>query len=86
MFLSITHNRTGEEYLRRLSPTESLDLRAHCRAWVDRETEGAARPSFSEPGSHIPSGCGEYHAQIRHFKRGCGVCWTSEDFFLDWQE
>lgn len=86
MFLSIYHNQSGEEYLRRLAPRESLDLRAHVKKWADGETDGAAKPSFSEPGSHIPNGCGEYQAEIRHTKAATGSCWTNEPFFLDWSE
>ena len=86
MFLSIYHNRSGEEFLRRMAPNESLDLRQHVRRWAERETEGAAIPSFSEPGSTIPNGCGEYQAEIRDTKAGSGVCWTCEPFFLEWAE
>jgi hypothetical protein len=86
MFLSIYHSQSGEEFLRRLSPSESLDLRAHVKLWVERETEGAARPSFSESGSHIANGCGDYQAEIRDTKRESGSCWQEEPFFLDWIE
>lgn len=86
MFLSILNNQSGEEHLRRLSPTEPLDLREHVKAWVNNETDGAAEPSFSEPGSHIPNGCGEYQAEIRDTKRATGSCWTCEPFYLAWQE
>lgn len=85
MFLSIYCNQSGEEYLRRLSPTETLDLRHHIAQWVERETDGQASPSFSEPDSHIPSGCGEYQAEIRHTKVAGGSCWTCEPFFLNWE-
>lgn len=86
MFLSIYHNQSGAEYLRRMAPNESLDLRAHVQKWTDRETDGAALPSFSEPGSHIPNGCGEYQAEIRDTKAATGSCWTAEPFYLDWSE
>lgn len=86
MFLSIYHNQSGDEYLRRLSPSESLDLRMHVRKWVYQESEGQAKPSFSEPGSHIPDGCGEYQAELRDTKATSGSCWTSEPFFLEYSE
>lgn len=86
MFLSIYENSSGEEHVRRLAPNETLDVRHHVRKWVDRETEGAAVPSFSEPGARIPNGCGDYQAEIRHTKRETGVCWDSEPFFLNWED
>lgn len=86
MFLSIYHNQSGVEHVRRLAPRESLDLREHVRKWVSAETEGAAVPSFSERGAHIPNGCGEYQAEIRRTKAPGAVCWTSEPFFLNWSE
>lgn len=86
MFLSIYHNQSGDEFIRRMAPNESLDLREHIQRWAERETEGQAAPSFSEPGSHIPNGCGEYQAEIRHEKRAGATCWISEPFYLDWLE
>jgi hypothetical protein len=80
MFLSIYNNRTGEEHLRRLAPRESLDLREHVRKWA---ADYDSRPSFSEPGSHIPNGCGEYQAELRETKAAGAVCWTSEPFYLE---
>ena len=38
MFLSIYHNQSGDEYVRRLSPTETLDLREHVLR--DRRVDG----------------------------------------------
>ena len=87
MFLSIYHNQSGEEYLRRLSPTETLDLREHVRRWVDRQYgDYGGKPSFSEPGSHIPNGCGEYQAEIRYTKAAGAVCWCCEPFYLSFEE
>lgn len=80
MFLSIYNNHSGDEYLRRLSPTESLDIREHVRKWAECYD---ATPSFSETGSHIPNGCGEYQAEIRYTKASGGTCWTSEPFYLE---
>ena len=85
MFLSIYHNQSGAEYVRRLAPRESLDLRRHISQWVERETDGLARPSFAEAGAHIPNGCAEYQAELRDTKRESGSCWTSEPFFLAWE-
>ena len=79
MFLSIYHNQSGEEYLRRIAPNEKLDLRAMVRRWA---TAVGCKPSFSEPGSHIPNGCGEYQAEIRYTKASGATCWTSEPFYL----
>lgn len=84
MFLSIYHNQSGDEYLRRLSPTETLDLREHVRRWAAAHYD--AVPSFSEPGSRIPNGCGEYQAEIRHTKESGAVCWSCEPFFLYFDE
>ena len=81
MFLSIYHNQSGDEYLRRLSPTETLDLREHVRHWVDQHYgDYGGKPSFSEPGSHIPNGCGEYQAEIRRTRAPNGSCWCCEPF------
>lgn len=87
MFLSIYCNRSGEEYLRRLSPTETLDIREHVRRWADQQYgDYGCTPSFSEPGSHIPNGCGDYQAEIRYTKAPTGSCWTSEPFYLSFEE
>lgn len=86
MFLSIYHNQSGQEFLRRLSPTQSLDLRTHVEAWARQEFDGMAKPSFSEPGAHIPNGCGAYQAEIRHTKQPGASCWASEPFFMEWCE
>jgi len=85
MFLSIYNNQSGDEYLRRLAPNESLDLRAHVKAWALRVygMEYGTKVSFSETGSHIPNGCGEYQAEIRYTKKVGGSCWTSEPFYLE---
>lgn len=85
MFLSIYHNQSGHEYLRRLSPTESLDLRHHVRQWAAREYGDYGEPvvSFSEPGSYIPNGCGDWQAEIRDTKASGGSCWDSEAFYLE---
>lgn len=86
MFLSIYHNQSGAEFVRRLAPRESLDLRRHVSQWVERETDGLGRPSFSEEGARIPNGCGEYQAELRATKRWTGSCWESEEFFIAWNE
>ncbi len=90
MFLAITCNRSGEDrLLRRLSPSEKLDLRAHVHAWAESysaDFDMPMVPSFSEPGSHIPQGCGDYQAEIRDTKVPGASCWTSEPFFLVYAE
>ena len=84
MFLSIYHNESGEEYVRRISPSEKLDLRAMVHKWVNVTFEGECIPSFSETGSYIPNGCGEYQAELRDTKVSNGFsCWTSEPFFVE---
>lgn len=84
MFLSIHHNQTGEEYLRRLSPSETLDLREHVRKWAEREFDGYhVKLSFSEPGSYIFNGCADWQAEIRRTKSPSGSCWTSEPFYIE---
>lgn len=80
MFLSIYHNQSGEEYIRRLAPNEKLDLREYVRRWCASELD--AVPTFSEPGSHIHVGCGEYDAEIRDTKAATGSCWCAEPFFI----
>lgn len=85
MFLSIYDNASGEEYLRRLAPSESLDLRQHVRKWARDAMEGA-RPVFSKWGAAIPNGCGDYQAEIRDTKRVTGSCWTCEPFYLEHEE
>lgn len=88
MFISIRDNRTGQEYLRRLSPTEKLDIRHQVKRWaaLDGWDEAGAQPSFSEPGKYIPNGCGDYQAEIRDTKAESGSCWTSEPFFMEFVE
>lgn len=84
MFFSVYNNRTGEEYIRRLGPNASLDLRGYVEDWVAVEYD--ARPVFSEQGSHIPNGCGDYQAEIRRTKEATGCCWSSEPFYLEFEE
>lgn len=86
MFLSIYNNQTGDEYIKRLGPNASLDLRHYVKQWVERETERQGTPSFSEPGSHIPNGCADYQAELRCTKASGATCWTSEPFYIDWTE
>ena len=81
MFLSIYNNRTGEEYIRRLAPNARLDLRQYVKDWAALEYDDVA-PVFSEAGSDIPNGCGDYQAEIRDTKRASASCWASEAFFL----
>lgn len=83
MFLSIYHNQSGDEYIRQLGPNSHLDLREYVREWCDDMSEGELRPSFSEPGSHIHNGCGEYQAELRRTKASGASCWTSEPFYLE---
>jgi len=85
MFLSIYNNRSGDEFIRRLSPSESLDIRAHVRKWADSEygDYGTPRLSFSEAGSHIPNGCADWQAEIRDTKASGSSCWQSEPFYLE---
>lgn len=85
MFLSIYNNRSGDEYIRRLAPNESLDLRWHIRQWAAREYGDYGTPaiSFSEPESHIPNGCGDWQGEIRERKANGAVCWTSEPFYME---
>ena len=83
MFLSIYNNLSGEEYIRRIAPNETLDCRALVERWAQQQFDGIAKPSFSEPGSHIPNGCGEYQAEIRSTKAPSGSCWGNEPFYLE---
>jgi hypothetical protein len=80
MFLSICNNRTGEEFIRRLGPNASLDLRQYVTDWA---SEYNCKPSFSEPGSYIPNGCADWQAEIRRTKRDNGSCWSAEPFYLE---
>ena len=84
MFLSIYCNREGSEFIRQVAPRESLDLRAMVRKWAEKEFSGyGIKLSFSEPGSHIPNGCGDWQAELRDTKAPSGSCWTSEPFYLE---
>ena len=84
MFLSIVENRSGQEWLRRLAPNESLCVRSQVEKWADIEFSGyGAKLSFSEPGSHIPNGCADYQAEIRDTKAPSGSCWNSEPFYVE---
>lgn len=60
MFLEITENRSGKSLSPQiqLGPNAHLDLRRYVAQWCD--DNDLPRPSFSEPGSHIPNGCGDY--------------------------
>jgi hypothetical protein len=83
MFLSIYHNQSGDEYTRRISPSEKFDLRAMVQKWAESVYDGEFVPSFSEQGSHIPNCCGEYQAELRDTKKSDGFsCWTSEPFYM----
>jgi len=88
MFLSIYHNASGEEFLRRVAPREKLDLRAMVKTWAERAgySEAGLRPSFSQPGAHIPNGCGDYQAELRDTKAAGGSCWEAEPFFMESDE
>lgn len=81
MFLSILHHQSGSEFLRRLAPNETLDVHQHVKKWLETEYGDELNVIFSEPGSYIPNGGGEYTVEIRHTKKVSGVCWTCEDFF-----
>ncbi len=84
MFFAVYENRSGEEYVRRVAPNETLDCRAMVRQWADREgyAEAGLSPVFSEPGAHIGSGCADYQAEIRRVKVANASCWDSEPFYL----
>ena len=81
MFLSIYHNQSGDEFIRRLAPNETLDVCKHVEKWAMQNYD--AKPIFSRPGALIPNGCGDYQAEIRHTKAESGSCWTCEPFFLE---
>ena len=85
MFLSIYNNRSGDEFIRRLAPNESLDLREHVLKWAMREYGDYGTPviSFSEPGSHIMNGCADWQAEIRNTKASGSSSWNSEPFYLE---
>lgn len=81
MFLSIYHNQSGEEYIRRLSPSEKIDPETHFRKWIDDRYDGEVKVSESD--GHIPRGCGEYYIEIRDTKESTGSCWSSFDAFTE---
>lgn len=85
MFLSIYHNQSGDEYIRRLGPRESENLRDLVRKWAAMQFDGySVKLSFSEPGSYIFNGCAEYQAELRDTKKSNGFsCWASEPFYLE---
>lgn len=84
MFISIYNNRSGDEYLRRLSPSESINCREQVKKWAAREfSDYSVKLSFSEPWSHIPNGCADWQAEIRNTKEASACCWQSEPFYLE---
>lgn len=83
MFFAVYENRSGAEYIRRIAPNEKLDVRAMVRRWADREYGEPVTLAFSEPGSHIPNGCADYQAEIRHTKAAGSTCWDSEPFYVE---
>jgi len=84
MFFSVYHNASGQEWIRRVGPNASLEiLRDYVHAWAQAQFDGELVPSFSEPGSHIPNGCGEYQAEIRRTKASNSLCWYCEPFYLE---
>lgn len=87
MYLEIrSEKETKPEILRRLSPTETVDVRHHVRRWlkteINTQVDEPLAAAFSEPGSHIPLGCADYFAEIRYTKNANGTCWAAESFFL----
>lgn len=80
MFLSIIHNRSGEQVvLRRLGPNENIDPEHHAKkycALYDLEIE--------EPNGYIFEG--EYTAETRNTKKYTGSCWSSFEFFTKHQD
>jgi hypothetical protein len=57
------------------------------RKWAEKEFSGyGVKLSFSEPGSHIPNGCGDWQAELRDTKKPSVCCWTSEPFYLEIEE
>lgn len=80
MFLAITHNNSGIQYIRRMSPTENKNIEQYVEKWVDNHFEGEAK--IAESDGHIPRGCGEYYAEIRDTKKESGSCWESMDFYV----
>lgn len=87
MFLSIVNNQSGEEFLRQLGPNEKLDLEGLALKWAQAEfADYAPRLIFSRPGSHIPNGCGDWQAELRHTKKPSASCWISGAFYLDLRE
>ena len=84
MFLAIDHIPSGETFLlRRIAPKENKTAREYATEWADSYFDGyAPKLSFSETGSYIPTGCGEYACEIRRTKKADSSCWEREDFFI----
>lgn len=80
MFLAITHNNSGSEYIRRMAPNENKNIEYYVEKWVDNRFEGEA--TIAESDGYIPRGCGEYYAEIRHTKKESGTCYESMDFYV----
>ena len=79
MFICITHNPSGETLLlRRMAPTETLNLSHYVEQWAD-----SIGTKIAVSGGHIPTGCADYSAEIRDTKRETGSCWESLDFYLE---
>lgn len=82
MFLSILNNTTGEEYIRRVSPSENTSIEDMVKKWLDNTYEGDVK--LAESSGYIPCGCGEYFAEIRRTKSATGSCLESFDFYTEY--
>jgi len=79
-YLHVEHCRSGEEWIKPITPRQRLDLIARLKEWIREEYGGAFRLD-EKPTPRLP---GDYYAQIlTHGRDPYGaVCWTSGGFSL----
>ena len=82
MFFSVLHNQSGEEEVVKIAKKdEHLEIIQLIENWVYVKFAGEA--TLCTKTGHIPSGCGEYYAEIRNSKHATSSCWCSADFYLE---
>lgn len=80
MFLTITHNPSGETlHQRRLAPTECLCPEHHTDRWLEIHYDGELERAPSD--GIIPAGCAEYRTEIHPYKHDTFHIWSALDWF-----
>lgn len=84
MFFAILDNRTGESFVRRMSPSENKPLELMVQEWIEKEYYGVCK--LKESDGYIPRGCGDFMAEIRRTKVENGCCICSFDFYMQYDD